>query len=475
MKKYYKSLLLILFFFIASFQSILIYNGESSNEKIVKIPELFPSADPSKEPFFVGVMSNPIDLDPHNAWDRQSYNVIEQVCEGLYTYDLDDPNLAIIPNLASSDGTWSLDGLEYTVSLITNATFHDGTQFNATAAQWSFNRLQYFMNHTGQLPISTSVSLFHTMYEFEDGTPIINRTEIVNDFTIKFVLNRPFVALPSLLCIPGSYILSLTSTSATDYLDTTTDDLVGTGPFVYDGYIPDINISFHSYEDYWRGKADFDEMYFLIIDDPTARHDALLDGTVDFIANLWTDYLDSFNANPNITVLDYGKTRATTFYLCMNNKQINHSFRQAISYAINYSYIIDDIYEGNVVRAKSPIPQGILYSNWTNNYATFNIQQARQVMQSMGDGYTGGTPWDTTFPGTDEALWSSASFATFNYSYYTGNRFQSDLYVLLQNNLDLIGIDVLDGGTDWAYFIYRAYGFIPGGYDQLQLFWIGWC
>jgi len=470
MKKKNKSLLLITFLFIASFQSFLIYNGESSNEKIFTTPELFPSADPSKEPFFVGVMAGPSVLDPHDAWDHQSYNVINQVCEGLYTYDLNDPNLAIIPNLANSDGTWSLDGLEYTIYLITNATFHDGTEFNATAVQWSFNRLQYFMNHTGQLPISTSISIFHSMYEFEDGSPIINRTEVINDFTIKLVLNRPFVALPSLLCNPGSYILSPSSTSATNYLDTNTDDLVGTGPFVYDGYIPGINISFHSYEDYWKGKADFDEMYFQIIDDTTARHDALLDGTVHFIPNLWTDYLDSFNANPNITVLDYGKTKAIIYYLGMNNKQINQTFRQAISYAINYSYIIDDFYEGNVVRAKSPIPQGILYSNWTNDYATFNITKAREIMQSMGFG----VGLDTAFPGPDEALWSSASFAAFKYTYNADNQFRVDFGWLLYNCLDLIGIDVIDDGVDLITFIERILGISPGGYDDLELFWIGW-
>ena len=48
------------------------------------------------------------------------------------------------------------------------------------------------------------------------------------------------------------------------------------------------------------------------------------------------------------------------------------------------------------------------------------------------------------------------------------------MYVLLSDNLDKIGIDLIDGGTDWVYFILRAYGYVPGGYDDLQLFWIGW-
>lgn len=31
----------------------------------------------------IGVRSGPHSLDPHDAWDHESYNVIEQVCEGF--------------------------------------------------------------------------------------------------------------------------------------------------------------------------------------------------------------------------------------------------------------------------------------------------------------------------------------------------------------------------------------------------------
>jgi ABC-type transport system substrate-binding protein len=42
-------------------------------------------------------------------------------------------------------------------------------------------------------------------------------------------------------------------------------------------------------------------------------------------------------------------------------------------------------------------------------------------------------------------------------------------------NLNHIGIDVIDQGMSWSDFIYRAYGYMePGGYDSLMLYWIGW-
>jgi len=62
----------------------------------------------------------------------------------------------------------------------------------------------------------------------------------------------------------------------------------------------------------------------------------------------------------------------------------------------------------------------------------------------------------------------------YNYSYNTDNWFRTDLYAVLVDWYADIGIFLEDGGTDWGYFILRAYGYVPGGYDQLQIYFIGW-
>ena len=152
---------------------------------------------------------------------------------------------------------------------------------------------------------------------------IINRTEIVDTYTIKFILNLPYGAFDALLCFTGSYILSPKSTPATTIIDTETGDLVGTGPFVYDGYIPNVEVNFHAYDDYWQGKADIDQMKFQIIIDTKQRQLALINRDVHFISDLDSDYFDAFNAIPYITFLDTGKTNSICYYLWMNNKQIN--------------------------------------------------------------------------------------------------------------------------------------------------------
>lgn len=198
-------------------------------------------------------------------------------------------------------------------------------------------------------------------------------------------------------------------------------------------------------------------MSFSTITDPITRNNALLAGTVDFLEGPSSDMIDTFKADPDITMLDAGKKSATIYYLGMNNVKIDRNLREAISYAINYSYIIDGIYVGTVLRMKSPIPEGIRYSNTTFSVPTFNIPFARSLMQGMGYGLG----WDTSYPGTDEGLWSAASFASVNYSYDIGNTIREDILSLLQTNLIKIGITVLDDGMTFTDFVYRLFEVIP--------------
>ncbi|MFX1535316.1 MAG: hypothetical protein ACFFDI_13915, partial [Promethearchaeota archaeon] len=84
--------------------------GEDNSKNTKKLTNY-----PIDIPFVYGNPFNLIALDPHNAWDRGSFDVIQQVCEGLYGYNYSDSEMAIIPYLATGDGSWSPDGLNYTI------------------------------------------------------------------------------------------------------------------------------------------------------------------------------------------------------------------------------------------------------------------------------------------------------------------------------------------------------------------------
>ncbi len=412
-----------------------------------------------------GVRHGLIDLDPHYAWDPYSFNIIEQVCEGLFTYNYSHPSNEIIPRLALDYGTWSVDGLNYTVSVKQDITFHDGTDFNVSAIEWNFERLSYLMNLTGTLSPLLEESPLREVYSWPDGTPLINRTEEIDPITIRFVLNRPYGALEALLCFSGSYFLSPSSTSPTNPIDTFTGDLIGTGPFMFENYTPNTEIILQANNNYWRAPPEIGSLIYDIYNDETELNDALLNGDIDVLVNPSPLYLEIFNQSSDITVIDQKGRSWVSYYLGMNNKDINQPLREAISYAIDYDYIINILREGVAERLKSPVPNGVICSNYSLNFPYLNIFHAREVMQSIGYGNSSMT---------DEE-WETAKFVSFNFTYLNVSSVYSSLFLLLKNNLSKIGIEILDAGLEFWYDYYRILmDYPPFSRDWLQLFAFGW-
>ncbi|MHA1988483.1 MAG: ABC transporter substrate-binding protein, partial [Promethearchaeota archaeon] len=275
------------------------------------------SSPPITIPFRVGISYEPIDIDPHLAWDEGSYVIIDQVCEGLYTYNLSDPELKIIPHLASDYGTWNPSG-----SVI-----------------FTWQRMAWALNTTGTN--FDEVTILKHLYTFLDGTPIVNATIKNSDYNITFILNGPYVPFEALLCFSGSYILSPNSMPATAYIETTTGDLVGTGPFVYDYYVPSTEINLHAFTNYWRGKAAIDKLIFSIIPDDNLLSESVLNETTHLISRSSRSVLSTYASHPALTVLNEGKTSIKANFFGMNTVLINRTFRKALSYAIDYSYIND--------------------------------------------------------------------------------------------------------------------------------------
>jgi len=413
-----------------------------------------------------GTMYGPVDLDPQVAWDSASIDAIDQVCEGLFAYNLSDPELAIIPNLALS-GTWNPGVTEFTCVLRQNVTFHDGAPFNADAVLFTWDRMAWALNSTGTN--TDRVTQVAELYEFPNGTPIVKDVIKNGNYNVTFELNGPYIPFEALLCFSASYILSPDSTPAMEYIDTATGNIVGTGPFVYDNYESGVNVSFHAFDDYWKGRAQIDKLIFSIITDPNFRNAALLAGDIDFLTDPLDSVLDVFNLTEGIT-LEQGPHSTVIQYLGMNNRLINVTVREAISYAIDYGYIIDVLKEGNAVRMESPVPKGIRYANCTFDVPILNLSRARTAMQSMGFG----VGWDVTPDGPDELLWEEATFMTLNYTYNIGGSIREDIMVLLQKNLGKIGIVVQDAGMTWYNFINRLYEVGNLTRNMLHFYWIGW-
>jgi peptide/nickel transport system substrate-binding protein len=259
-------------------------------------------------------------------------------------------------------------------------------------------------------------------------------------------------------------MLSPASTPKFELVNTAYGRIVGTGPFRYLYYIADTEVKFERFDNYWGGPAFFEDVTFAVINDATTRNNAMLGHTIDYLIGSMSSLFPTFDADPTITHRAGGRA-LSYYYLGMNNNRINKTWRQAISYGINYTYITEELQDGTVYRSNGPLAPDFPGYDPNIQAATYNLTKARELVQSMGYG--------VGF--TTDAQWEGATFATWNYTYNIGNDFREDLLVLLQDNLALLGIEIIDQGMSWADFIYRAYGYMePGGYDSLMIYWIGW-
>ncbi|MHA7885672.1 ABC transporter substrate-binding protein, partial [Nitratireductor rhodophyticola] len=173
-----------------------------------------------------------------------------------------------IPGLAES---WEIsdDGLEVTFKLREGVKFHTtdfftpSRDFNADDVLFSFNR-QLQEDHPYHAYVEGASWEYFNGMSMPD---LVKSIEKVDDYTVKFVLNRPEAPFIANLAMDFASIFSK------EYADKLAEggnlsDLnqkpVGTGPFQFVAYQPDAVIRYKAHPDYWNGKQPIDDLVFAI-------------------------------------------------------------------------------------------------------------------------------------------------------------------------------------------------------------------
>ncbi|MFX1321320.1 MAG: ABC transporter substrate-binding protein [Promethearchaeota archaeon] len=405
-----------------------------------------------------GTTASPTDMDPHLCKDKTGRDIISQICEGLYKFDVTDPSYPLLPVLATDllDVQGTAENPELIIPLRQGVTFTDGTPFNAAAVKWNFDRLNYYLNYSGNqylpapfnvpLPSTINITKVYVLFTVE-GIPVINETIVDDTYIVRIKMNMPKASFINLLCSHSCFFHSPTSAKQQgkelDYLTYANDDkLIGTGPFILDYYTTDVEVKFSANLDYWQTPPNclpkIEELTFLIIEDDIALNTMIFAGDIDLYdePNPAT-FRSSLCCDLDITLLEAGPA-LITHYMGFNGYMVNRTFREAISYAINYSYIIDVVLLDEAYRLKSPIPEGIIMSNYSFNYPVFDRVYAQLVMQSMGFG--------TSF--TTDAEWLDVAAAGgwpgtehWNITAQTEGPRRRDIGYYVSNNLRYLGID----------------------------------
>ncbi|NVM37991.1 MAG: ABC transporter substrate-binding protein, partial [Candidatus Lokiarchaeota archaeon] len=324
---------------------------------------------PDYETFTRAALSGPTIIDPIDCWEQAGSNVIRQVAETLWYYNWTDMGMGRINMLAESQ-TW-INTTALSVTLREGIRFHDNTPFNAEAVKWNIDRILYLCNHTGELTSEERTCTPASLYEDPEGNALIAGFEVTGTFTGIIHLTQPFSSIMDLMCFIAGAMISPTAHAGDEhtFIDLATGDLVGTGPYKYDEYIAEQEVKFSRWDDYWGGPmphegliAHFEKMIFVVIDDPSTHNYAMLAHDVDWIQSPITDLFGTFNDSETIAFVELDNAGIGISYLGFNNIQVNITWRKAMTYAFNYTYMVHEYWQDRVFQSYGWVSPG--YGEW---------------------------------------------------------------------------------------------------------------
>jgi len=319
-------------------------SGEQAAAPEAAAEEAVAPTEGSAGTFVFGRGGDSVQLDPAVVTDGESFRATNQGCESLLAYDKETTD--VVPSLAES---WdaSEDGLEWTFTLRQGVKFHDGTDFNADAVVFNFQRWwdpenpYHFEEQTFEY--------WDYMWNGFKGDSIVTAIEKVDDYTVKFTLSEPLAPILANMAMP---MFSIASPAAieeygADY-GTPQVGYVCTGPFQFEEWVTDDHITLTRFEDYWgENPGNVQTIIIRTIPDNSARFLALQTGEIQALEQANIEDLGTAESADDLYVLT--RPALNTAYLAFNYhvQEFNDPLvREAIASAIDKESIVEAFYGG---------------------------------------------------------------------------------------------------------------------------------
>jgi ABC-type transport system substrate-binding protein len=331
--------------------------------------------------FIFGRGGDSVQLDPAIVTDGESFRVTGQCLEPLYQYE--PGSTKPIPALAKAC-TANEEATEWTCELREGVTFHDGTDFNAEAVVYNFERWR-FTDHPTHFE-SQVFEYYEYMWSGFDDASIITSVEKVDDYTVKFTLSAPLAPFLANLAMD---IFAISSPAAIEEYgeDYGLQEVgcVGTGPYKFVEWVEGDHITVEANEDYWGGAPETKTVIWNVIPDDSARFLALRAGDIHALEQAVVEDLETAEADPDL----YVETRPAlnTGYLAFSYKIKefqNPLVREAIAHAINRQGLIENFYGAYGQVAKTFLPPLIWGYNDAIEDWTYDPELARDLLEQAG-------------------------------------------------------------------------------------------
>ncbi|MEQ9848029.1 glutathione ABC transporter substrate-binding protein GsiB [Pectobacterium brasiliense] len=328
----------------------------------------------------IAVGSTFTSLDPYDANDSLSQTVAKSFYQGLFGFDKE---MKLVNVLADSYDV-SPDGLTYTVKLHPGVKFHDGTAFNAAAVKVNLDRASNPDNRLKRY------NLFK----------MIEKTEAVDDLTVKITLKTPFSAFVNNLAHPAAVMIS--PAALKQYGKDIGFHPVGTGPYRFVTWNQTDFVKVEKFNGYWKaGLPKLDSITWRPVVDNNTRAALLQTGEAQFAYPIPFEQAKVLEKNDKLALV--ASPSILHRYISMNVTQKpfdNPKVREALNYAINKEALIKVAFSGYATPAEGPLPSSIDYSVKYHPWP-YDPAKARELLKEAGypNGFT------TT-------LWSSHNHST---------------------------------------------------------------
>ncbi|MBU7042989.1 MAG: ABC transporter substrate-binding protein [Theionarchaea archaeon] len=329
---------------------------------------------PNADTLHVLAYGEPDQLDPATCYDARGSLVIHNLYDRLIGYDSPETT-EIHPRLAER---WEVseDGMEYTFYLRKDATFHDGSPVTADAVKYSFDRVLK-MNQPPAWMMAQCMDL--------------NSTQVIDDYTVKITLTKPYAAFMPILCYTVASIVNPAVIEANGGIEADNENewlnqnegKAGCGPYELVEWIPNERIVLKRYDDYWRGPAKLENVKLSFIPEIGTRVMYLKKGDADIATGFPETNIPDVLGAEGLIVSAADSYDITFIVLGCRGALANEDVRQAVCMAMDYDTILQFVYHGYSERLNGVIPKGMFGWHDIPPYE-YDIEGANALLDNAG-------------------------------------------------------------------------------------------
>jgi peptide/nickel transport system substrate-binding protein len=331
--------------------------------------------------------------DPALIDDSNTSYVMQNVMEGLVSLKPGTTG-ELVPALAES---WELspDGLTYTFKIRQGVKFHDGTDVDAAAIKYNYDRwiafpkeLQDYSYYAGAVFGGYGDGSNIAATDAPDASTFtITLKSPVSSFLLSQTLTPFTISSPTALKA-GKADNTVTDVTQIPYAQGGDGAMVGTGPYKFKSWTIGDNVTLEKNPDYWAADAvgHVDEIVFKPVAEEAQRINGLSTGEIDIAQTIAPIDIATVQGNADLQVIDRGKS-CNLFHLGLNETYkltANPKIREAIAYAINKQALIDAFYAGQAVVADNWMPPDTQYYK-AENLPTYDPEKAKALIAESGE------------------------------------------------------------------------------------------